>query len=280
MAKRLQFESNRSSLGTACEWVQLAKDAESLFGGTVTLAEARNHGEYELSTKAERLKATHIYRRTRRLAHTALPNSWFEVRNVLKIQDTFLEAGVAFVHVPRAAGWSISSALYGRHSGHFTVDQFIRYSNDAVLNLPRFAVVRNPWDRAVSAFHFAKIGRVAGGSEIANPRRYQGKEFDSFLTYVYEFLGRHDVCKLDPVFKPQSRYTVDRDGRTAFEHIGRFDDIAKTESWLSDAVGLPFSFPRSNQTVRDEYRSYYDAQTRDFVGRIYSEDIERFGFRF
>ena len=94
---------------------------------------------------------------------------WFETLRAYRARNNFRRAGVAFVHVPRAAGLSISRTLYNRDIFHFSASQMRRVLPADVLNLPRFAIVRNPWDRTVSAYHFATQGGVPDGAQMAYP---------------------------------------------------------------------------------------------------------------
>jgi hypothetical protein len=184
-------------------------------------------------------------------------------------------------HVPRTAGLSIVRTVYGDTVWcHFTLEQFMKAADDDVkTRSPRFAVVRNPWDRAVSAYHFARQGGVPDGANMGRAHRYRGEDFETFDTFVRRYLAVHNVWKLDGVFRPQTYY-VGRDDRYPLDHIGQFDRLPDTERWLSQALGRSIQLQRSNATDREEYQSYYSAVTRDIVAEAYRADIERFGFTF
>jgi chondroitin 4-sulfotransferase 11 len=197
----------------------------------------------------------------------------------------FSKAGVTMVHVPRSAGTSLAASIYGTFLGHFTLQDLLSVSPARILALPRFTVVRNPWSRAVSAWSFARAG---GGLEpagelrvrIAHPERYQGSEFASFERFVNDWLARQRLERLDGVFRLQTDYILDRDGKLALDHVGRFEQLPETIAWLSDRLGRKLVPPHANRSEVADYRSYYTPSLRDRVAAIYARDIELLGYDF
>jgi chondroitin 4-sulfotransferase 11 len=214
-----------------------------------------------------------------RLGNDVLPD-WFETLRAYRARNDFRRAGVAFVHVPRAAGLSISRTLYNRDIFHFSAIQMQRALPNDVLTLPRFAIVRNPWDRAVSAYHFAKQGGVPGGAQMAHPERYRGNDFATFETFLTRYLARQELSNIDGVFRPQFTYLFLSDGTLPFDHLGRFERLGETEQWLAETLGRPIRLPKINCTDRDDYRGYFTDETREIVADRYRTDIDAFGYRF
>ena len=197
--------------------------------------------------------------------------------------DLFRQTGVAFIHVPRTAGTSIGSALYGRFIGHFGLADLVAVAPRNVLALPRFTMVRNPWDRLVSAWSFARAG--GGQSEVGTirvhrPGQYAAPAFATFETFVETWLGARDLDRRDGVFRPQHRYLLDRQGRLDFTHVGRVEAIGEPEAWLSDTLGRAVTFGQENASPRQAYRDYYTPRLRDIVGQAYARDIALLGYDF
>lgn len=191
----------------------------------------------------------------------------------------FREAGVAFIHVPRTAGTSIARTLYQAFIGHFGLSDLLAVAPEDVLALPRFTIVRNPWDRAVSAWSFARTG----GSRlvpVSNPGQYQAPAFENFERFVIEWLSAVPVEQRDGIFRPQYRYVLDAEGTLNFSHCGRLEALAETEAWLSDVCERRIAFAALNASERDDYRSYYTPEARDAVARIYARDIALLGYDF
>jgi len=197
--------------------------------------------------------------------------------------SNFREAGVVFVHVPKAAGTSLSDALYGRIIGHFGIQDVLDYCPKDVLALPRFAVVRNPWDRLVSAWAFARAGSGAGDgvkARIRNARRYSAPVFATFDTFLTDWLANQDLNRLDPVFRPQAAYARAADGTMPFDHIGRVERLPETIAWLSERLGRELPLRRVNASNHKDFRTYYTPATKAVVARLYADDVEAFGYDF
>lgn len=194
--------------------------------------------------------------------------------------DAFRAAGVAFVHVPRAAGTSISRSIYPLWINHYPVVEHIETFPTDVLALPRFAVVRNPWDRAVSSWCFARAGGDRDGVTISDAQRYRVDEFATFERFVQKWLPRQQLEMADPIFRSQSYYLFDAQDELAVDHVGRFEKLHATERWLSDILGRNVTFPHLNATGHDTYRNYYTVDLTQRVAEIYAEDIDRFGYQF
>lgn len=192
--------------------------------------------------------------------------------------------GILFIHIPKAAGTSINQAVFGRFMGHARASDVERWGSAEVKALPSFAVTRNPWDRLVSAYRFALRGRGVGGVQQAwvwRPEQYRVPEFESFDTFVKDWLAPRTIAKLDPIFQPQSLFTCDRDGALLLDHVGRLDNIEPTLDFIAATIGRRPEILEGNRSgERVDYRSFYTADLADIVASIYDEDVRRFRYSF
>jgi hypothetical protein len=130
-------------------------------------------------------------------------------------------------------------------------------------------LVRNPWDRLVSYYHWL---RDQSFDHPAVPLA-QTLSFDDFL--------RHDHTQASFSAETFGRYVTGSDGveRPALfvrlEHLS--DDLAPFEAHLGFALSVPHANP-SRRPLR--YQGMYDSDTRDLVGRLCAGDIARFGYDF
>ncbi|WP_323991289.1 sulfotransferase family 2 domain-containing protein [Nguyenibacter sp. L1] len=131
--------------------------------------------------------------------------------------DLIRARGVLFIHVPKNAGTSVSVALYGRELRHETIRAYLNAAPDLAATLPSFAILRDPVDRFVSAYEFARRG--GAHRQVAAPfrARYMGfRTLDDALDHVERARSPYGV---DHVFRPQSWYVTDRSGRVAVDHL-------------------------------------------------------------
>lgn len=70
---------------------------------------------------------------------------------------TIQRRGVLFIHVPKNAGTSVCHQLYGTQIKHETVRYYASVA-PRVLDLPSFAILRDPVCRFLSAFAYASNG--------------------------------------------------------------------------------------------------------------------------
>lgn len=227
-----------------------------------------------------------MYRRVRHAlgnGYRRLPEGVRFAILVKRREPLWLEKGIVFIHVPKAAGTSINQALFGQFMGHMGAADVERWGSKRLRALPRFAVVRNPWDRLLSAYHFVKRGRGIGDAvtKVRNPEQYRRPEFDSFERFVREWLSVRDVDTLDFVFRQQWRFVCDRHRNVLVDHIGRVEDLAPTHAFLDEKLDRSVQFERHNRSgLEAGYRSHYTPALAALVGEIYRDDLDLFGYRF
>lgn len=189
--------------------------------------------------------------------------------------------GCIFIHVPKAAGTSINQALYGRTLGHFSADEirhnFTEFYDKAFV----FSFVRNPWDRALSAYRFAKAGRTESMG-IANSEKYKAPEFKSFESFLFDWLSKNDLNHVDFVFQPQYRFVCDRDKKIITDYIGKVENISQDIKEVERVTNRSLKLGQSNKTqAASRYtESYHNQDMIDMVSSLYAEDIELFSYRF
>ena len=221
----------------------------------------------------------------RRLWYDHLVGTPFERALLVRRRSAdWLRAGVVFIHVPKAAGTSVSEALYGRFLGHARAADVKRWGAANVVSLPFVAVTRNPWDRLVSAYRFAKRGAGLGGGNpgaVWRPEQYAAPEFGTFERFVSDWLAKRNPRDLDLIFQPQCQFVCDEIGNVIVDHLGRFENLSETYAFLGAGkrnVPMARESNRSGDPV--DYRTFYTPQLVELAASIYREDVERFGYTF
>ena len=163
---------------------------------------------------------------------------------------------------------------------HVPLCAYAAFDEDFSRRAFKFSIVRNPWDRLVSAFHYLK--HVPIGSEDAEwANRYFSvhTSFAGFLSALENPMFRAFVTTWRH-FMPQWYFLCDRSGRPGTDMIIRFENLEQGTRVIAERLGVPFTMARTNASPRRDYKAYYTAEGSDIVGRMYRKDIEVFGYDF
>lgn len=189
--------------------------------------------------------------------------------------------GVLFIHVPKAAGTSVSKALYGRSLGHFYAADVRRAFPSAFDHWFSFSLVRNPWARLLSAYVFARTGRTESAGVYQYQRYLADPRFHSFERFVLEWLPEADLANEDNIFREQWRYLCDEDGTVLLDHVGRVENMDDTIALLEERLGRHLVVGHSNVLgAGNEFRQRYTKEMIRTVGDIYARDIDLLGYDF
>lgn len=209
--------------------------------------------------------------------------------------------GFIFVHIPKTGGTSVATALETRamagdiligdtpkalrrrgrlgdvrHRARGRIWKHSRLTDlegaltpDEIHAMRVVTIVRNPWDRMVSYYHWL----CAQDFDHPAVARAQNLAFDAFVSHPDTAAeARNDAV---------SRYISTSDGREAAGTILRFEDLGRDFDAFAASLGFRLTLPHENRSRRvQDWRQYYSEATRARISRFYSEDIARFGYEF
>jgi Sulfotransferase family len=159
------------------------------------------------------VKAQHTLKYwAKRAMSGALPRGVFERIDRTRRWRRYRAARVVFVHVPKAAGSGIATTLYGGRLGHHPAARLMCEDPAGWAAFEKFAVVREPVERFLSAFAFAMSAGTGEGAIRWRPE-YERPEFRDVNAFVLDYLARGDILDKDIVFWPQSHFVCDAAGR-------------------------------------------------------------------
>lgn len=204
-----------------------------------------------------------------------------------------------FIHVPKAAGTSVHGAL-----SHLDVFHSVRKQTPAARRafalakgLPEaaadfklhttvrgaievlgraafdsyysFGFVRNPWDVAVSWFHFRLYtSHIAGHREAV--------EAGTFDAYVHRVLAGPDGAGL---VGRQYPFVVDGDGKVALRYVGRYEELRRNFADVVAALNLSaLPLDHFNQSHHAPWQSLYTPKTFAVVAAHVGRDADLFGY--
>ncbi|MDO5706823.1 MAG: sulfotransferase family 2 domain-containing protein [Paracoccus sp. (in: a-proteobacteria)] len=131
-----------------------------------------------------------------------------------------------------------------------------------------FTLVRNPWDRLVSMYHWARTQSF----DHPTVRLAKATDFDGFL--------RHPMTTR-MIAWPETRYLTDSRGTEWPALFLRFETLSADTAMLGDRLGLKLGpLPHVNPSQRGAYRDYYTGETAAIVARAAAQSIARFGYAF
>ncbi len=204
-----------------------------------------------------------------------------------------------FVHIPKTGGTSLSLALEGRAmkddiligdtpkaknrrrrlKGATARGRLWKHSTladiDGLVPLPQIeaaftvTLVRNPWDRLVSYYHWLRV-----------------QDFDHEGVRAAKALGFSEFLRSDHVMSAVPRqtyahYMTRADGVEDCSLYMRLEHFSRDAEPLWAHLGFRVDLPLVNQSARPAgYKAIYSEADSQLVAELCQSDIERFDYRF
>ena len=189
-----------------------------------------------------------------------------------------------FIHIPKNGGVSVRHALELQPDVSLSTPYHYRYvdiADEVGRQLRFFSVVRNPWSRTASRYHFGQ--QSARKWPETDPRRqYLAKatfaDFvrDQRILSIPEHPDQPWMGPLSSWFN-QLEWLRDASGCVVTDCL-RLENLAHD---LSGYLERPIALIDTNVTeTRYDYRAMYDDRLAEVVAQTFREDIEHFGFSF
>lgn len=198
-----------------------------------------------------------------------------------------------FIHIPKNAGSSIERTLdiwdkkntpdneklygiinYKTVLQHLTAKELkLRVSRNIWRNYFKFAVVRNPWSRAVSEYNwYLRFGPLVTFHEWVGSLRHRLK-INS--TINIDEIG-HNIEQHKFIYDVRGKLLVDKVIR--FENLkDEFKTICEKNSWDLNLIHDENTKTSSN---KNDWRNFYDVETAKEIAEIYKVDIQTFGYNY
>ena len=184
-----------------------------------------------------------------------------------------------FVHIPKAAGVSVSTSLFGNYGGgHKTLKWYQSYFHPWTFqSYFKFTITRHPYDRLLSAYNFLKHG---GMNEIdAEYSRKNLLDISSFDEFVLDWLDNSRMYSVLH-FMPQCYFLRDKRGKINLDFIGRFENLEADFRHISAQLNVQAKLKKTNVAKRKVLVNHCDKNEKvmNRISQLYSEDFKNLGY--
>jgi hypothetical protein len=186
-------------------------------------------------------------------------------------QSRFLHDFV-FIHINKTGGTSIEKALGAKFDHRTALEKRAAIGERAWARKFTFTVVRNPWDKVVSHYHYRVQTQQAGFAGTPPP----------FPEWVRRAYGERDPRFHDQplMFLPQMDWIADGEDRVLVEFVGRFERLEQDFQHICQRLGRQASLPHLKPSRHGHYRDYYDDEARGIVAERFARDIRALGYAY
>ena len=208
---------------------------------------------------------------------------------------------VMFIHIPKTAGTSITSALgydtlphdtgkftytktgqeipipkpKGLYPVHNTLKETAEYVFPGRFRSAfKFGIIRNPWDYAVSLYnYFIKINKCRMADLPV--------DFNTWVEWVYG-PQKHAYYYYIPKFFESYHHWLSLDGETiGVDFVGKLENIDKDWAYICKQLGTEIPLPERNRSKKKVTRhDMFNERSRELIADVYAKDIAYWGYSF
>jgi hypothetical protein len=164
----------------------------------------------------------------------------------------------------------------------------------------KFAFVRNPYDWITSQWFYCFGLKLKGRPRLGDPYRrlhkgLRNRKWLRFtdkrpspgnlatrrlftpddLAFLFDILGRDTFPW---VGHHQKHFALDEDGRQIVDFVGRFENMSGDFAEIARRIGVNVDLSISNQSLRGDWRGYFDAKSGQAAYDLWRADFEAFGY--
>lgn len=180
-----------------------------------------------------------------------------------------------FIHVPKCAGSSVKKSLFSQRThGHMPLWFYERHFPDFFETAYKFSFVRNPLDRAFSAYRYLRSNRSIERDLAAHRLAMR---YDSFDRFVQDWLCEENAHR-QMHFAPQWRFLCDSLGEVRMDFIGRQESMGEDFRHVCRQLGVESSLDAVNVSAEKALRTDFEERTIERIRRVYARDYELLGY--
>ncbi len=132
-----------------------------------------------------------------------------------------------------------------------------------------FTLVRNPWDRMVSYYHWLRVQHFSHPAVSLS----KGLSFSAFLN--------HPATVASLIANPYNSYLTDWAGRDIATDYVRLEHAGQDMEQIFAHLGFRFDLPMANTSARDrDWRGYFTDADAALIAKVCAADISRSGYQF
>ena len=194
----------------------------------------------------------------------------------------FKEHNAVFVHIPKTGGTSVKNLFNtsdkvivppGRavHASAYSIKECLEGDFEKYKS---FSIVRDPYDRLISAFLFS-----AGSMHL----KYSGdseKLYDIFNNFIQNKLQN---MIFNVLYIPQTALLSDLDGNVLIDNLFLFDEFKKINKYVTNTFGIDKTIKHlnNNADVKEQLnlkksKLLSDKKTKSIIKEVYQQDIKLF----
>lgn len=177
-----------------------------------------------------------------------------------------------FIHINKNGGSSIEEALGARHEHRTAQEKRAELGEKLWAKKFKFTVVRNPWDKVCSHYHY----------RVQTNQTSLGTNTMPFPEWVCRAYGKHEPTYYDKpkMFMPQFDWLTDVDGSLMVDFVARFENLQQDFATICHRLNRTAQLPQLRKSQRGDYRKYYDDESKAIVAHWFAKDIAHFGYRY
>ncbi|MEO1623584.1 MAG: sulfotransferase family 2 domain-containing protein [Bacteroidota bacterium] len=209
-----------------------------------------------------------------------------KVRGIRPVQKLNMDAErrFVFIHIPKNAGTSISKSLGFDKTYHTKIAQVQQMlPKEQYEALFKFGIVRHPYDRFLSLYHYATANESFYHSALQPDQARHGKHpnYEGLKEKSLQDCARMLIADqlIIPnayyIWAPQSEWLLDEDGKMGLDFMGRFEQLSDDfQHILQKLQRPPIQLPNYNASSnRGEHRQL-DATTKSILQEYYRTDFD------
>lgn len=155
-----------------------------------------------------------------------------------------------------------------KNKQHYTYRELAKILSEDVLDsYQKITVVRNPYDRLVSEYHFCE-----GSVKIH-------KDFNNFVRTALALEEYKRNWLYDGHLETQTSFLINEKGNfSSIDKIFKFEDLNTCFDYLNNITGKIYKPHARRSNNRDSYEKYYTPELKELVYNFYKEDFINFNY--
>lgn len=185
-----------------------------------------------------------------------------------------------FIHIPKNAGTSIIKKMGWENSFmNAGIDDYRERYKNYWKNYKKFTVIRDPIDRFISAYKFARMEEsgwfsTSGSDDCDKHIRYDicnKLDINEYVQYLYDNKNQFDIWTF-----PQTFFILNKYGKIEIDYFVRFDYLSKDLK----KIGIEKIEKLNTSKINDNNAIKISDKSKKILYKIYEIDYKYLKFNF